>query len=71
MVSFPGGIELTVIVFNVLLVAAIIGGIAYLIAHLAVQNEKQKREELEQRVTKLEAKHDSQDETERAEGHEK
>ena len=55
----PGGIELMVIlfvvVFNLLLVAAVIVGVIYLIRRLGRRDERNRIEELERRVEELES----------------
>lgn len=64
--ALPGGVELAVLLLTLLFWLAIIGAVVYLFVVLIIKFKEPKYKELERRVAKLEAKHDSQNETEQA-----
>ena len=69
--GMPGGIELVVLLITLLFWLAVIGSVVYLFVVLIRKFKEPKYKELERRVAKLEAKHDSQNETEQADVPEK
>ena len=62
----PGGVEFVVWLFTLLFWLAIIGAVVYLFVVLIRKFKETKYKELERRVADLEAKHESQNETEQA-----